>query len=84
MIQRKAETLTVVVVQNRRADLVGDFGEQAVTFRQRRDLPLLDEVLHENLEVDLVVRAVDTARIVDRIAVDPAAGQGIFDSPPLG
>lgn len=43
-----------------------------------------DQRIQRNLDVHLVIRAVNTSRIVDKIGVHRAISQGKFDSCPLG
>ena len=66
-----------------RTNLVGHLGQQLVAL-------LLGEVAggyqraEQDLDVDLVVGAVDAGDIVDRVGVDHAAGQRVLDPPALG
>ena len=69
---RQRQRLQAVVLEHQRGDVVGHRGEQLVAIRNRQ--PALDHLAVErDLDVDLVVRAVDARRIVDEVGVDPAA-----------
>ena len=48
------------------------------------DLACRDQRVDQNLDVHLVVGAVDARGVVQRVGVDPAAGQVIFDPPQRG
>jgi len=75
--------LQIVVAQDQLGHLVGHPHQQVVALLARERAAGFD-VAEQNLDVDFMVRAVDTGRVVDRIGVEPAAEQGVFDSGPLG
>ncbi len=74
--------LQVVVVEHLRAHVVRELGEQRVP-RLRRDPSALDGQVDQDLEVDLVVRAVDPGGVVDRVRVDAPARERVLDAPGL-
>ena len=43
-----------------------------------------DRTVDQDLDIDLVVGGVDAGRIVDRIGVDAAAAERVFDAAALG
>ena len=47
-------------------------------------VPRLDDIAKQDLDVDLVVRTVDAAGVVDGIRVDAAAGKRVLDAARLG
>ena len=50
----------------------------------RVQLTCCDEPVEQDLDVDLVVGAVDTRRVVDRVGVDLSAAAGELDAAELG
>jgi hypothetical protein len=81
--------LVVVVPQDERADLVGHRREQVVAFGLA-ELAGRDRAGEQDLDVDLVVGAVDAGRVVDEVGGDLAAGVlptadlGVLDAAELG
>ena len=49
-----------------------------------RQLAGVDDAVEQDLDVDLVVAAVDAGRVVDGVGVDEPAGEGVLDPPELG
>ena len=43
-----------------------------------------DDITQQDLDVDLVIAAINAGGIVDGIGIDASAGQRIFDAPGLG
>ena len=63
--------------------VVGDALEHLVALLHRQ-LARLDREPEQDLQVDLVVGAVDAGRVVDRVGVDAAAAQRVLDAAALG
>jgi hypothetical protein len=82
-LQRQRQRLLVIVGQHQPADFRRHFGEQLVA-RRPRQRSLAHGRGQRDLDVDLDVRRVDAARIVDRIGVAGAAGEAELDAPALG
>ena len=80
---RQRFALQIVVAQDEGRDLAGHGMQQRQAFlgRQRADG---DRAVDQDLEVDLVIRGIDSRRIVDRVGVDAAAGERIGDAAALG
>ena len=77
------ERLRDVVGQHLLAHLVGHRREQLVAFVDRHPRRRHD-VVEEDLDVHLVVAAVDTGRVVDGVGVHQATRECIFDAAALG
>ena len=77
------QRLRLVVVEHEVGDLVGHRLEQLVALL-RRQLAGGDDAVEEDLDVDLVVAAVDAGRVVDGVGVDQAAGERVLDPAELG
>jgi len=75
--------LGAVVVEDQLGDLFGHRREQLVAFLDGH-LAALHAAVEEDLDVDLVVAAVDACGVVDRVGVDQPAGQRVLDPPALG
>ena len=60
--------LLVVVAQHERGDLVGHLGEERVALLPGQ-VAVGDDRVEQDLDVDLVVGAVDAGRVVDRVGV---------------
>ncbi len=75
--------LEVIAAQDQVRHLAGHPGQQlpARLFVQR---PVTHGLVQQDLDVDLVVGAVDAGRVVDEIRVEPPAGVGVLDAPELG
>ena len=71
--------LLVVVAQDERGDLVGHLGEHRVPLLPGQ-IAVGDDRVEQDLDVDLVVGAVDAGRVVDRVHVDPAAAARVGDA----
>ena len=75
--------LRVIVRQHQRRDLVGQAVQHLVPLRLRRACRRAISGVERDLDVDLVVGGVDAGGIVDRIGVDAAALERIFDAAQL-
>ena len=82
---REAERLglQVAAAQHPLGDRVGHVGQQPVALLAR-EVAVGDDRVEQDLDVDLVVGAVDAAGVVDRVGVDPAAGERVLDAAALG
>ena len=80
---RQGQRLQPIVLEHDRGDLVGHLGEEQVALLEREP-PLGHLAVQRDLDVDLVVRAVDAGRIVDEVGVDPAAALRELDPAGLG
>jgi len=80
--QRQGQGLVVVVGQHVVGDLVGHGLQQGVAALARELAGALQHA-GEDLDVHLVVGGVDARGIVDRVGVDPTAGERVFDTPGL-
>ena len=83
--RREAEglRLLVVVLQHEVGDRLLHLGEQIVAL-PAREVALRHDRVEQDLDVDLVIRAVDPRRVVDGVRVDPPAGERVLDSRALG
>ena len=77
------ERLAVVAVEHQLCDLVGHLLEELVALLAGH-VPVGDHPIEEDLDVDLVVGAVDAAGIVDGVGEDSATTPGELDAPALG
>ena len=77
------QRLGTVVVEHHLADLVGHLGEQLVPLRDPEPA-LGHRRAEQDLDVHLVVAAVNARRVIDRVGVDQAARQRIFNATALG
>ena len=75
--------LQVVVAQHKVGDLVGHLLQQLVALLAGHVAGLLHGA-QQDLDVDLVVRAIDARRVVDGIRVAAPAGHVELDARPLG
>ena len=75
--------LVVVVEQHQIADLVGHFSQHAAALPGGH-MAIVDGVAEQDLDIDLMVRAIDAGRIVDGVRIDMTAPQGVFDAAALG
>ena len=75
--------LQVVVVEDVPHDVLADLREQLVPLLARQVAARLRDP-EQDLEVDLVVGAVDAAGVVDEVGIDPPACPRILDPTPLG
>ena len=71
--------LVVIVVEHLRRDVVGHFDQQGVALLES-EVPVVDEPIEQDLEIDLAVRTVHSSGVVDEVGVDLAPGQGVLDS----
>ena len=79
----KRQGLGLVVGEHKAGHLVGHRSEQLVALL-RRQLAGGDDAVEEDLDVDLVIAAVDTGRVVDGVGVDEPAVEGELDTAALG
>ena len=63
--------LVVVVGQHQQADLIGHGSQQVVALLQGQ-VTGLDHAAEQDLDIDLMIRAIDPSRIVDCIGIDQA------------
>jgi hypothetical protein len=75
--------LRIVVGQDGGGDLVGHLTQQRGAAGGIQ-LAVVDDPVQRDLDVDLVVGGVDTRGVVDRVGVQPPAGQGVLDAAALG
>ena len=75
--------LEVVVVEDEPDHVVGNLIQNLISALERQ-LAALDRDREQDLQVDLVVRAVDARRVVDRVGVDPPAAVCVLDPAALG
>ena len=77
--------LLVVVAQHQRGDLVGHLGQQLVAVRHGQ-LAVGHRAAEQDLDVDLVVGAVDAGRVVDEVGEDrrAAGAERVLDPAALG
>ena len=82
--EREAERLRlqVAAAQHPLGDRVGHLGEQPVALLGGQ-VAVGDHRVEQDLDVDLVVGAVDAAGVVDRVGVDPAAAERVLDAAAL-
>ena len=71
------------MVEDQLADFLGHRPEQLVALL-RRQLAALDHATEQDLDVHLVVAAVDAGRVVDGVGVDQPAGERVLDAAELG
>ncbi|CAH0326415.1 hypothetical protein SRABI128_05320 [Microbacterium sp. Bi128] len=82
-VVEEKDVLVDVVLEHQPADLVGH-GSQEVRTLGGLKLACRHHPVHEDLDVDLVVRAVDAGRVVDRVRVEDDALQRGLDASALG
>ena len=75
---RQRLRLVVVVAQHERGHLVGHLGQELVPLLPRQ-VAVGDDRVEQDLDVDLVVGAVDARRVVDRVHEDAAAAERVGD-----
>ena len=80
---RQALRLERIVAQHQRGDLVGHLGKLPVSLLER-EFALAHRRVEQDLDVDLVVRAVHAGRIVDGVGIDAPARERELDAPELG
>ena len=80
---RERLRLVVVVTQNECRHLVGHLGQELVSLLPRQ-VAVGDDRVEQDLDVDLVVGAVDARRVVDRVHEDAAAAERVRDPRALG
>ena len=79
---RQRQRLQAVVLQHQLGDLVGHVDQQRVAALLRQLAGPL-RGLERDLDIDLVVRAIDAGRVVDEVGVDTPAVEGELDPPRL-
>ena len=72
---RQRQRLQPIVLEHEPGDLVGHLGEQQVALLELEP-PLGHLAVQRDLDVDLIVRAIDAGAIVDEVGVDPPASSG--------
>ena len=79
---RQGLRLKIIVFQHEPADLVGHVGKKgaAIFFSQ---LAGIDDGVDENLDIDLVIRTINTRRIIDRVGIDAATIERVLDAAQL-
>ena len=77
------QRLRLVVGQHELGDLVGHRPEQLVALLAG-ELAGGDDAVEQDLDVDLVVAAVDAGRVVDGVGEHEPAADGVLDAPELG
>ena len=77
------DVLLVVVTQHQSRDVVGHLDQQLVALLGGQ-VAVGDDLAEQDLDVDLVVGAVDAGRVVDGVGVDPDAVQRGLDPAELG
>src|SRR6516165_3369529 len=80
---RQRLALQVIVAQYQSRDVIGHGGEKRLALDCGED-SRSNRAVEQDLDVDLVVRHIDTAGIVDCVGVDAAAGERKRDTPALG
>src|SRR5262245_57448745 len=70
--------LLLVVLQYEASDLIGHFCEERVPLRQT-ELAVHNRLVQQDLDVDLVIRAVHSCGVVDGVGVDTATCTGELD-----
>ena len=76
---RQGQRLRPVVVEHQLGDLVGHLAAAARCARSAVMLAVRHHGAEQDLDVDLVVAAVDAGRVVDRVGVDQTALEGELD-----
>ena len=74
--------LVVVIGQHQQADFVGHRSQHIVALLECQ-VTGLNHAAEQDLDIDLMVRAIDTGRVVDGVAVDQAALLRKLDAPVL-
>ena len=82
LFETQRQDLVAIVGDNAAGDFVGACGERVVA-RVEGELAAGHGGLEQNLQIDFVIRHVDTGRIVDRVGVDAPAGERVLDASPL-
>ena len=77
------QRLRSVVIEHQLADLIGHVGKHDVALLDRQRTAG-DCRAQSDLDIDLVVAAVDPRRVVNRVCVDQSAGEGVLHAPALG
>jgi hypothetical protein len=72
----------IAVLYHECAYLIGHLRDQEVPLLAG-EIPLRHRGVQQDLDVDLVIGAVHACAVIDRIGVDAATGQGVFDTPAL-
>ena len=74
--------LEVVVAQHQRGYVVGHLGQQRIALLPG-ELAVTHGQAEQDLDVHLVIRSVDSSRIVDRVGKDPPARPRVLDAAEL-
>jgi hypothetical protein len=80
---RQRQRLQAVVLEHQSGDVVGHLGEQRVALLEAEP-SLRHLAVQRDLDVDLVVRAIDAGTVVDEVGVDPPALPAELDPRRLG
>ena len=75
--------LQIVIAQHQISDFIGH-GRQHFVALGHGQIPLGHDLAEQNLDIDLVIRAIDPGGIVHRVGVDTAPCLGKFDTAALG
>ena len=81
---RQRQRLRPVVVEHELGDLVGHRRAAASLRCSSVSSPSAHHSAEQDLDVDLVVAAVDAGRVVDRVGVDQPAVERVLDAAALG
>ena len=80
---RQRERLQAVILEHHLRDIVGHLREQRVALLEGEPA-LAHLAVERDLDVDLIVRAIDACAVVDEVGVDAAAVLGELDAAGLG
>src|SRR5712691_4466291 len=83
LLYTEQECLVAIISQDAARRIFGHRGELAVTLVEA-EITTSEHRLQQDLEIYLVVGHVNAGGIVDRVGVDPAAPQGVFNASFLG
>ena len=81
--QRQRLGLHVVVAQHQLRDFLGHLTKQVIAILDT-DLSRINRSVEKNLDVDFVIRSIDTSGIVNGIGMAQATQATVFDSGELG
>ena len=81
-IDRQHLILKIVIAQYQLRDLVGHLRQLLVTLFVGQFTISYDRI-QKNLDIDFMIRTVNTSRVVDRVGADQTTTQGVFNTRPL-
>ena len=81
--QRDRLTLQIVITQHQFADFIGHFDQLLVALLHGH-VAVIDHTAQQNLDVDLMIRAINTGRVINGISVQPDSGHRGLDAAKLG